>query len=416
MFSGVSLAFASWQASTVCKFFYIMSDIGFDVDVLLVVEADIATTQLTEQLLSECLAFGIRYKKLYLSQLDEHAFTGAALPLFVRTADPVAIYWMEALKRSNIPYFYYIDDNFWLIGGDSPLAKYYKHPIIRRSLKFAVENAHTVITNSVALREYILPKNKNTMLLPAFFDFSLLPVCDSKPVDEYRIGFAGSASRDADLDILKDVIPYFLNRRDNLAFEFIGCLPKWLEQGPKVRFFGHMHSYAEYIAFQATRSWKIGLAPLDNKTSNKYKTNNKYREYSAFRCAGVYSVSESYVDSVVDGVTGLLVETNTTESWISAIERYLDDESSRAEIVEKAYNDVHSRFDISAVATQWAALFQQGGKLLTNSRITPVHVSAWDGLVRRLSHYWLLIEISMYEGGFKLTSYRVLKKILRLFK
>lgn len=393
-----------------------MSDVGSVVDVLLIVEADIATTQLTEQLLSECEGFGVRYKKIYLSQLNEHAFTGSALPLFVRTADPVAVYWMEALKRSNIPYFYYIDDNFWLIGGDTPLAKYYRHPIIRRSLEFAIKNAHAVITNSAALREYILPKNHNTMLLPAFFDFSLLPARDAEPVDEYRIGFAGSASRDADLDILKDVIPYLLERRDNLAFEFIGCLPKWLEQGPKVRFFGHMHSYAEYIAFQAERSWKIGLAPLDNKTSNKYKTNNKYREYSAFRCAGVYSVSESYVDSVVDDVTGLLVENNTAECWISSIERYLDDESKRAAIVEKAYNDVYCRFNISAVATQWAALFQEGGHLLRDSKISPIHVSMWDGLLRMLSHYWLLIEVSMYEGGLKLTAYRVLKKIMRFLK
>ena len=392
-----------------------MSDEKFSAEVLLIVEADIATTQLTEQLLSECAKFGVSYRKVYLSALDEDVFSSAALPLFVRTVDPVAVYWMESLKRSNIPYFFYIDDNFWLIGGETPLAKYYRHPIIRRSLKFAVENAHTVITNSAALREFILPKNTNTVLLPAFFDFSLLPTCDVEPVSEYRVGFAGSPSRDADLDILRDVIPHFLAKRDNVAFEFIGCLPKWLEQGPRVRFFSHMHSYADYIAFQTQRGWKIGLAPLDNKSSNKYKTNNKYREYSAFLCAGVYSVSESYVDSVVDGVTGLLIESNNPECWIAAIERYLDDEPSRATIAEQAHDDVKRRFDIAVVATQWTALFQQGGRLMSNRKLLPVRTSRWDGFVRRLSHYWLMIEISMYEGGFKLTLSRVLKKLLRPF-
>lgn len=145
-----------------------MSDVGSSIEVLLIVEADIATTQLTEQLLSECSCLGIRYKKVYLTELDQHVFSESALPLFVRTADPVAISWMQSLKRSNIPYFYYIDDNFWLIDGDTALAKYYQHPIIRRSLKFAVEKANVVITNSVALREFILPKNRNTVLLPAF--------------------------------------------------------------------------------------------------------------------------------------------------------------------------------------------------------------------------------------------------------
>lgn len=392
-----------------------MNDLGFSVDILLIVEADIATTQLTEQLLSECFGLGVRYKKVYLSQIDEQVLSNSALPLFVRTADPVAIFWMESLKRSNIPYFYYIDDNFWLIDGDTALAKYYKHPIIRRSLKYAIEKAHTVITNSVALREYILPKNRNTVLLPAFFDFSLLSGCEVSTDSEYRIGFAGSPSREGDLDILKDVIPHILSKRSNVVFEFVGCIPSWLEQGDRVRFFGHMNSYGEYIAFQVQRGWKIGLAPLDNKNSNRYKTNNKYREYSAFRCAGIYTQSESYVDSVVDGVTGLLIESNTAACWIAAIERYLDDEPSRATIADSAYNDVLRRFDIATVAAQWTALFQVGGRLMNSSTIQPVRISTWGGFVRRLSHYWLLVEISMYEGGIKLTFARVLNKFLRYF-
>lgn len=393
--------------------FQTISNVRSGMNILLIVEADIATTQLTEQLLSECAKFGVKYRKVYVSQLDEHVFSSSALPLFVRTADPVAVFWMESLKRSHIPYFYYIDDNFWLISGETPLAKYYQHPIICRSLKFAVENASTVITNSDSLRDYILPKNKNTALLPAFFDFSLLPEGDREPVSEYRIGFAGSPSRSADLDILKDVIPYFLAQRDDIVFEFVGCLPTWLQQSERVRFFEHMNSYAEYIEFQIQRGWKIGLAPLDNKSSNKYKTNNKYREYSAFRCAGIYSVSDSYAGSVVDGTTGLLVLSNTADCWIAAIERYLNSEAERVAIAEMAYNDVYQRFNIAVVANQWTALFHQGGNLMNNGKLLPFHFSAWDKFLKKLAHYRLLFEISMYEGGLRLTFSRVYNKFLR---
>lgn len=390
-----------------------MSDVHFTVEVLLIVEADIATTQLTEQLLTECLNFGIKYRKLYLADVDQNAFNGSVLPLFVRTADPVAVSWMHSLRRSNIPYFYYIDDNFWLIDGETPLAKYYQHPIIRRSLKFAVEKASFVITNSSALKEFLLPKNRNTVLLPAFFDFSALPTKRQSAVDEYRIGFAGSPSREADLHVLKDVIPYILAYRDDVVFEFVGCLPIWLQQSSRVRFFGHMSSYADYVAFQVQRGWKIGLAPLDDKTSNKYKTNNKYREYSAFLCAGIYTESVSYVDSVVDGVTGLLVKDNSSKSWISCIERYLNDEKFRSAIANKAHSDVYQRFDLVNVAAQWAVLFKQGAQLLNDSKTMPVRKSIWSGLLRSASHYWLMIEISMYEGGLKLTICRVFRKMGR---
>ncbi|MEE9676822.1 glycosyltransferase [Pseudomonas moraviensis] len=393
-----------------------MSNANSGVDILLIIEADIATTQLTEQLLLECARFGVRYKKVYLAQLDEESFSKRALPLFVRTADPVAVYWMEALRRSNIPYYFYIDDNFWLIDGDTPLAKYYRHPIIRRSLKFVVENANVIITNSATLKDFLLPKNVNTVLLPAFFDFSLLPIGQNETSSEYRIGFAGSPSREADLAVLRDVVPLIINKFDSVVFEFIGCFPRWLEVGPRVRFFEHMHSYADYIAFQARRGWKIGLAPLDSKSSNKYKTNNKYREYSAFRCAGIYSVSESYVGSVDEGVTGLLVEADSSDCWATAIECYINDEVYRASIAERAYADVHSRFELSVVASQWTALFHKGGNLLGDGRIKPVRVSVWNGIVKRISHYRLLIEISMYEGGAKLTLHRIINKVLGALK
>lgn len=386
------------------------------IEILLIIEADIATTQLTEQLLTECERFGINYKKVYLNQLETAHFATSSIPLFVRNADPIAEFWMRSLKEINKPFLYYIDDNFWLIDGKTPLAAYYQHPSTRRSLEYAVANAYAVITNSRNLQSFIARKNKNTVILPPFFDFRLIPVAPVPVTDEYRIGFAGSSSRSADLEILKEVIPTVLQRHPNVVFEFVGCAPDWLEQGPRVRFYEHIPSYTGYIEFQATRHWKIALAPLDERNSNKYKTNNKYREYSAFRYAGIYSNSETYADSVRDGKTGILVKDNTTLSWVSAIESYINDESLRCRVAQAAYLDAYERFDISSVTERWCDLFVATKLKSTAESFDVSKLSQRPNLSSRLAHYRLLLEISMYEGGLAVTAARIARRLLRMLR
>lgn len=383
------------------------------IEILLIIEADIATTQLIEQLLAESKDLGLVYKKKYLAQIIAEDFSDDSIPLFIRSADSIAAFWMKGLRRIGKPYLYYIDDNFWLLDGETALAAYYRHPITRRSLNFAIQHACTVITNSKNLQTFIVPRNKNTVFLPPFFDFRLVTRTSSLPTDEYRIGFAGSPSRLTDLDILKEVIPSILNRHSNVVFEFIGCFPAWLNTGSRIRFFEHMSSYAEYISFQATRNWKIALAPLDDHDSNKYKTNNKYREYSAFRYAGVYSDSESYADSIKDGITGLIAKSQTAEDWISAINRYIENENLRAEIAQAAYSDAYQNFDISVVINKWYDLFVQTKNKSTHKKFDIKQLSNKPNLFSRLSHYVLLLEISMYEGGLKKTVWRIIRRFLR---
>lgn len=384
------------------------------IEILLIIEADIATTQLTEQLLEECKRLGVVYRKVYLSKLKATDFSAETLPLFVRTADPISEFWMRALKRINAPYLYYIDDNFWLIDGETSLAQYYRHPTTRKSLEFAVKNASSVITNSYNLQKFIEKKNPRTVLLPAFFDFKLIPETGTSDSKEYRIGFAGSPSRSADLDILTDVIPAILKQHDNVVFEFIGCIPENTLKSPRVRFYGHMNSYTEYVKFQSTRLWKIALAPLSDSNSNKYKTNNKFREYSAFHYAGVYSNSDSYADSVRHERNGIVLSDNSTKSWIAAINRYIADESLRSRIAETAYRDVHDRFDIAAVAEQWHRLFTETKQQAPNEKFDVTALSGEPSLASKISHYWLLLEVSLYEGGAWLTLCRIIRRLFRI--
>ena len=83
------------------------------IDVLLVVEGEIATTQLIERILLACESYGLRYRKKLLSRLKIQDFSTDTIPLFVRCGDPVFERWVDLLLQARHPYIYYIDDNFW---------------------------------------------------------------------------------------------------------------------------------------------------------------------------------------------------------------------------------------------------------------------------------------------------------------
>ncbi|MGL4338625.1 MAG: hypothetical protein ACRCST_17190, partial [Turicibacter sp.] len=99
-------------------------------------EAEIATTQLIEVVLGTQL---FNYEKKLVSA-GEGAIANDIdyLPLLIRGADPETVNLARNFVSESKPFVYYIDDNFWEIKGDTPLAKYYQHPIIRDGLKYIV--------------------------------------------------------------------------------------------------------------------------------------------------------------------------------------------------------------------------------------------------------------------------------------
>lgn len=326
-------------------------------DVLLIIEGEIATTHLIERILLACEPYGIRYRKRFLSALVIQDFSLNTIPLFVRCGDPTLKYWIDLLCRANHPYLYYIDDNFWRIQGEAPLARYYQHPVIRHSLEYAVSHAHCVLANSDELALFLSRYNKCIKVLPSFFDFSLIEGCYRHSCQEVRIGFAGSPSRVDDLEIIRPVIFPILKSFPNAVFEFAGAMPHGLDTSDRVRFFEHTSNYSQFVRFQTERNWTIGLAPLVDNEANRCKTNNKYREYGACGIPAVYSKVEPYNKSVTHGVTGLLVD-NLAESWIAAINRLIENSSERDGIAERAYKDVKDKHCVERVSVVWANTFE----------------------------------------------------------
>ncbi|TPK07526.1 glycosyltransferase family 4 protein [Mesorhizobium sp. B2-5-7] len=378
----------------------------------MIIEARIATTYLVEQLMEACREYGVDHKTKFLNELQVHDITPGVIPMFVRCADPHVLLWAQLLVDANRPYIYYIDDNFWRIIGDNPLAAYYQHPMVRRSLEFAVSHAETVIVNSLELAKFISNFNTRVTVLPASFDFSLIESVSPSSTDEIRIGFAGSPSRVDDLNLVSPLIRPILERFPETVFEFAGVLPTGVQTGARVRFFPHINDYNAYIKFQASRSWAIGLAPLLDHEANRGKTDNKYREYGAFRIAGIYSNITPYNNVVRNLETGIIVD-DDVGSWIKAISSLIESPKKRIEIRNNAFEDVKCRYDIRVVSYQWANLFLEFSKSNDwkiedfNSRRIE-----WKLFCRKVQRRLVHLEITYEEGGVRLVFRRILKRIL----
>ncbi|CAB3732774.1 hypothetical protein LMG22037_05738 [Paraburkholderia phenoliruptrix] len=330
-------------------------------NIKLVIEGDIPTNQIIERLLVEAVGTVGTVEKLLLSEFTPSTLFDGGLVIMSRTASPASLPMIEWMKAHNVPFAYYVDDNFWELEGDTPLVQFYKSAPVQHTLDLTVRDAKTVIVNAPRLGEYIKSRypGADITLLNAPFDFSLVEEvpCPDRSVQEVRIGFAGSVTRAADFVEILPALRYVRDRYPNDTLTFFGYCPPELIGSERVTYVPHVSNYSEFIKLKASHRLDIGLAPMAASSANLYKTNNKYREYGALGIAGVYTNTSPYAECVADGETGLLVS-HSVEAWRDALERLVVDRELRARIAVAAYEDVKTNYSQKVVALQWRVFLE----------------------------------------------------------
>ncbi|WXK23702.1 glycosyltransferase [Mycetohabitans endofungorum] len=368
-------------------------------NVVFVIDGDIPTNHIIGRLIADAVTADGTLTTLTLPEFKPDALPQGAVIILSRIASSAAVPMLDWLKQQGIPYAYYIDDNFWELSGDHPVAQYYRCAPVRQALDKAIKNATTVIVNAALLGDYIKARYRNakiTFLNPPF-DFSLIApgVPAAKKDGEIRVGFAGSVTRAEDFNAVVPALQRLLDAYSFVNLVFFGYCPPELLEWERVTYVPHVGNYEKFIRLKQTYLLDVGLAPLGTNKANAYKTNNKYREYSALKIAGIYTNASPYQETVVDGETGLLVK-HDSDSWLEALRRLVTDEALRMRIAKNAYADVQANYAQTVVVEQWRTFLldfaNRYARLATISH-APATVSAGIALRRWLAHSLLRLSI-----------------------
>lgn len=266
-----------------------------------------------------------------------------------------------AAKHYNKPLIVDMDDNYLSVDDLNPNRKYFQEGALAQITHRELWKSATALTVSTQpLVEAYKEFNKNIHVLENYNDVEDWKFTKKKN-DRIVIGWTVSQTHEADFAIIKPVIEKMWKKYgEKIIFAICGGLPPKIAEGLPEK---------SYILTTGTRTMKdyhkkladwgfdIGIAPLVKNTFNDGKSHGKWMEYAMYKIPAVASNFGPYKRVIEDGSTGLLAE--TTDEWVHALSRLVDDAALRQQIGQTAYDVVLKDFQWRSHAWRWMEVFDK---------------------------------------------------------
>ncbi len=250
-----------------------------------------------------------------------------------------------------------------------------------------VIEADLVTVATDRLKEYLLPYNKNIVVVPNYLNDRLwnLKKIDTSPTkdDIVTIGYMGGHSHKPDLMMVLPALKIILEKFPRrIRFHFWGIEPpdelipfSQVDWRPPPSY-----EYADFAQYFQTQSADIVIAPLVDNLFNNCKSPIKYLEYSANAMPGVYSRVTPYANIITHGEDGYLA--STTEEWVDALSTLIEQKDIRNKFIENSQAKIREHWLLSQHNQSLVAIYQD---LCCDNRAAQKETSPFVNLVKHLA-------------------------------
>ena len=255
-----------------------------------------------------------------------------------------------------------LDDLLFELPEDHPdrLSFYFTESLM--PLLQAVMEVDLITVATPPLRDYLLPFNKNVVVIPNYLNDDLWHFKDpsnSEQNDEkIIIGYMGGHSHRPDLlSVLPALLQIVEKYPQKVLFQFWGIEPP-AELAP----FSHVDwyppvslDYPDFVSYFLAQAAEIMIAPLCDSLFNSCKSPIKFLEYSAFGSPGVYSRVTPYSNTITNGKDGILA--SSTDEWVRSLSKLIEDRDLRRKITLNAQRKVKQHWLLSRNAEKQLQIF-----------------------------------------------------------
>lgn len=279
-------------------------------------------------------------------KLDE--FNWADIIICVRGESPATYALLKEANKYNKFLIYFLDDDL----KDLP-RKSYRFPLRRKWLLRCIKECSMLLTpNKLIGEEYYcyVKQNRFVVINTAVNSAEVIEqVNDNENV--IKIVYAASQWHVSDFDAYIKPILYnlFEKYKSKICLYFIGVHPELdiPEYKDQIKFIDSM-PLEKYNLYMASNHFDIGLAPLISNHFSERKYFNKYIEYAKVGICGIYSNVMPYRLIIKDGWNGLYAS-ETPNDWFESIERAIEDNKLRREIITNSQSQLRTDFNENTI-------------------------------------------------------------------
>lgn len=285
------------------------------------------------------------YKYRLKAELDEHSKKADVIVAQMCHMEGALIELVRLKVENKLPLVTETDDDMLHTPTYNPAHVVYGQgsPFRRVAIdQFRISDA--MIVSTPYLKEVYSEYNDNIYVVPNSLDFRIWDNLRHRRNDGViRIGWAGGASHDEDLQIVEPVVRKILEKHPTVHFCFVHGIPKFLRGIDRVETVNDFTRVDRYPQFLASRGFDIGIAPLVDNSFNRGKSNLRWLEYAGLGAPCVASNVGNFAETITQEVDGLLCDSE--QEWMDSLSFLISDENARRKMGKAANKTARTKFN-----------------------------------------------------------------------